>query len=291
MYVKRNGETLGKALLDNVQMYVFGQMVAHGAAPGGRITVSEGVPQCVVPAARFTRRIVFALVSQACRCSNLCRVGVSFRWYEANAMLARKILAACCTLMAAPASAWAEQPNPKAAVSASNHAEDYWRPYLGLGVVGGYGQLPGPAAGFMTYVGMRRNTFSVALETRFLYDFIVENPKAPNVFLFSYNIALPLCTSSRLLHGCIIVQYESLKYDERLIGIPLYYAKSSHKLGAAIRGGINPPPLSTFLGEKTQIRVYMELGLYASPRRVEFNDKLLWQSGMFHFALGCTYGL
>lgn len=206
-------------------------------------------------------------------------------------MVNKTLLAACCAVVASAAtSAWAEQ-NPKATASASSHSENGWRPHLGLGVVGGHGQLPNDAAGFMTYLGFRKHAFSVALELRFLYDFIVENPKAPNIFLFTSNLALPLCTYSRIWHGCLIAQLESLGYDERLIGIPLDHAKSSHKLGVAMRGGFHSPPLSTLFGYDMALRAFLELGIYASPRRIEINDKLLWQSGMLHFAIGVTYGL
>lgn len=207
-------------------------------------------------------------------------------------MLARTLISACCALIASTATtSWAEQPNPKPATPNTNQsAADGWAPIFGFGVVGGYGQLPGPAIGWMFSGGFRTPSFSIALEGRTLYDFIVEDPKAPNIFLRADTIAFPLCIHGRRLYGCLVAEIESIKNNVWPFGIPLHHYKWSNKLGIAIRSGYDSPPIQKLFGIPTHLRPFVQLGIYSSPRRIEINDNVLWESGSVHFTLGCTYG-
>lgn len=209
-------------------------------------------------------------------------------------MLVKKLIAAliASSAITTATTTWAEQPRPKPVTPNTNQvAADGWAPIFGLGVVGSYGQLPGPAIGWIFAVGVRVNSLSIGLELRSSYDIFVENPMAPNIHLYNQNAAFPLCVYSRYLHGCMIVQFEKLGNIEWPVGAPLTRSKDSTKLGIALRGGYNSPPIQRVIDLTLSFRPYLELGIYASPRRVEINDNLLWQSGIVHFALGCTYGI
>lgn len=236
---------------------------------------------------------VLSRVTVQAHTANVCRDNFVFRCYDALVMLAKKLLPACCALIASTAAtAWAQQPKSKGTSSNAEQRTDMgWRPIAAFGVVGGYGQLPGPAIGWTFAVGFRFPAFSIGFELRSFYDILVENPKAPNIHLFNENAAFPLCVHSRYLYGCLIVQLEKLSNIEWPVGVPLTHYKDSTKLGIALRGGFSSPPIQRILDVTTSFRPYLELGIYASPRRIEINDNVLWQSGMLHFAMGCTYGI
>lgn len=210
-------------------------------------------------------------------------------------MLARMLLPVCAALVASTATtAWAQQPKPDGRTSKVNQpvANDSEPPlaFLHFGVVWGYGQLPGPAVGWMFSGGYRTPSFSIGLEGRTLYDVIVDNPRAPNLFLYAQTVAFPMCGHGRFLYGCLVAQVESLVARVSPFGNTLPHDKWSNKLGIAIRVGYDSPPLRRIIGIPTHLRPFVELGIYSSPRRIEINDNLLWESGAFHFATGCTYG-